>query len=326
VAVKTSQGVPDLTSAASDDERGTFARGLNPAVSSDTPFSFMAANVFFVKGLVTHWGFDNLDLDWEASITGNFGVAYVLRLRDGFDLAPVLAHFDERGFTTSVVEGVTVRSHGISNEEWLYRTDLAFMNVALMPDGQTLVLSGKPETIELVLTQRGQLTPSEGLPAVLDAVAALDHPSGAWLSFELDRLCDAVALAHPQALEAVQQLITDAGPLHAYTLLAVGYRADLDPVGRIVFGYVDPADATADLEGRRSLASDGVSLELAAPIKDRYFTLEDATVEQGSLILQVGPPTVPDLPPGAPAPTLPRFLLMMAIRHDMIFAACDMSL
>jgi hypothetical protein len=326
VALKASQGLSDLTSAATDDERGTFLRSLSVVNSADTPFSMMAANVFFAKGLLTHWGFDNLDLDWEASISGSFGVASVLRLRDDFDLAPVVSRFDERDFTTSTVEGVTVRSHELANEEWVLQADLSFLNVALMPDGRTLVLSPRPDPIEQILAHRGELTGSGGPPVVLDAAAALDHPSGAWLSFELDRLCNAEARARPDALESVQQLLADAGPLHPYTLVAVGYRADLDPAGRIVFGYVDPADATADLDGRRTLATDGPSLELAVPIADRFFSVADATVDGGSLILRVGPPAVADLPSGVRAPTVPRLLLNMAIRADMIFAACDPSL
>jgi len=323
VSVKASLGVPELTSAAPDDERETFARSLSAVGASDTPFTFIDQRGFVFKTLLTTWGFDNLDLDWEASIHDSSGIAYALRLRDGFDLAPVLARLDERGFATSVIEGVTVRTHEMANEDWVFAGDFAFLNVALMPDGRTLVVSRLPEALELVLARRGQLLGPDAPPVVLDAVAALEHPSGAFLGFVLDALCDP---AGPNAQPIVQELLADVGPLHAYTLVAVGYRADLDPAGRIVFGYVDPADATADVDGRRRLATEGLSLQFGEPIRNRLFSVVDAIVEEGSLILRVGPPVIESPQPGVAPPTVPSFLLRMTSRYDMIFAACDFSL
>jgi hypothetical protein len=279
-----------------------------------------------VEGLLTSWGFDNLDLDWEASVTSSLGIAYVLRLRDGFDVAPLLGKLDERGFGTEVTNGVTVRSHVMSNDDWVL-TDLAFLNVALMPDGRTLVMSSQPDALKQSLAERGRLAGPEGPPVIRDAVAALDHPSGAWLDFSLDRLCDPISHARSDATRtAAEELLGEVGPLHPYTLVALGYRPDLEPTGRIVFGYVDPADAGADLEGRRRLAAEGLSVETGAPIENRLFSLVDANVEGGSLVLRVGPPIIDDPTPRAGAISLPRFLLGMAFRYDMLFAACDISL
>jgi hypothetical protein len=101
-------------------------------------------------------------------------------------------------------------------------------------------------------------------------------------------------------------------PLHPWTALGIAYaRPDWQPAGRIAMGFLDPAHAEADLEPRSTMARDGISLAAARPYAEAVFTLDDARVEDTTLILDV-----------SPAGDMPRRLFQMVQARDMTFAGC----
>jgi hypothetical protein len=327
--MKAAYGASSLTSAAPHEERLAFLAATVPGSATDAPYACFACRSSRADGLKTHWGFDNFDLAWEAEIQQLRSVVHVLRFMDGVDLAPLLARFDERGFSTEVRDGVTIRLHAQEQAEWWIQTDPSILNAAFLPDGRTLLLGRSEEALASALSQDAPLPAMRSAPAFRETIAALEKPTSAFLALDLNKLCNPFLHVRSDELQAtVETLLEQAGPLHPYTLMAVGNRGSLTPTGRIVFGYVDSADAQADLAGRRLLAEEGVGtlFSIGHRLSEAYFTVVDARVSGGTLILQVGPPvpTVP-LPSGVTSLGTALFLLHL-FTPDAMFAACDISL
>jgi hypothetical protein len=100
--------------------------------------------------------------------------------------------------------------------------------------------------------------------------------------------------------------------LHPYAALGIGYgRPGWSPIGRISFGYLDPATATADLPGRLALATTGISQRVRQSYADALFQVARSHVDGANLTLEV-----------APVKDLPRRLFDMAFARDMTFAGC----
>jgi hypothetical protein len=325
-AIKAAAGGEDLTGASSKDDRLAFMLPLGTRLDVlDPPLAFIGASGYLQEGLLTYWSFDTPDLAWEAELNMARGRVNVLRFRDDFDLAAVAAHFDERDYSTETLAGATLRSNPMSTrEEWLLRTDIGFANVAFLPDGHTLVLSADRAQIAAVLSTDAPLPALRSAAVLRDAVAALEQPTAAYLSFDLDRTCQPRPPAAQQA--AVDALLTQAGLLHPYTLLAIGNRGALSPPGRLVFGYTDATDAVADLAGRELLARDGITLRQGLPLGAAIFTYVDGAVNGGTLTLRVDAPqlTTP-LPSGSGVPALGPFLFRSLFASELLFAACDMG-
>ncbi|MCY7418941.1 MAG: hypothetical protein LH650_10680, partial [Chloroflexi bacterium] len=171
--IKTSHGAQDVTGASPFEDK--------VAVGMSTTQDEAAASGFGFAHLRDHydtWAFDAMDLDWEATIQGDSSPMFVLQFRDGFDLAPVAALFDDRGFTTTQIRGGLLRTHAMSLDDWLRATEFAILNTAFLDDGRTLVLSGDEAQVRDLAANHG------GYPAVpaLDATAAvLDGASAAIL-------------------------------------------------------------------------------------------------------------------------------------------------
>ena len=108
------------------------------------------------------WGWDSLDLDWEATITTGGPAVHVLRFRDDFDLGPVTARFDERGFSREVIEGRAIlRSHELDpSAGWLGTTELAILHTAFLRDGRTLVLSSDDDAVRAYVSARATAIPA----------------------------------------------------------------------------------------------------------------------------------------------------------------------
>jgi hypothetical protein len=77
-------------------------------------------------------------------------------------------------------------------------------------------------------------------------------------------------------------------------------------------GYADEGDALADLDGRRLLAAEGISVEFEGrPYSETLFSLVEARVEERAIVLDV-----------SPTDDVPEKLVGMVFRRDMLFAAC----
>lgn len=284
------------------------------AVVMSTNADESAASGYGVARLRDHfdmWGWDTLDLDWEATIGAAGPPLSVLRFRDGFDLAPVAALFDERGFTSESVPGSVIRSHEMDvASDWLRTTEFGILNTAFLDDGRTLVLSSELDQVRDVATNHGSFPTLPGLDAtaakLAGASAGLLLPDyGACIGFTPLPVGIGDPFASPDLSFPTQGL-------HPYAALGVGYaRPDWDPTGRIVFSYLDGATAAADLAGRRKLAETGLSQRVGQPIADALFTVTDAHVDGTTLTLDV-----------APVEDRPRRLLDMVFARDMVFAGC----
>jgi hypothetical protein len=305
--IRASQGAQGLTGASSLDDKLGFLMSTNRDEA--------AASGFGLSKLRRHrdvWGFDSLDLEWEATYSLDGPPLFVLRFRDGFDLAPVAARFDEYGFSTDTVDGAVIRSHEMDvRADWFNTSEFGIFNTAFLDDGRTLVLSSGLDGVTgaIAAGQQGRLLP-KGVTSVLDA---LDGASSAWLSID-PGTCQAftpppIGLGDPTG--SIQPLPSGES-LHPYTALGVAYaRPGWDPVGRIALGFPDAAWAEADADARAEEARTGTSIRTRAPYSEAVFTLEDLEVDDGALVLDV-----------APNANLPRRLFDMVMARDMTFAGC----
>ncbi len=304
--IRASQGAEDVTGASPMDDKVRVAMSTNKDEAGGSGFG-----IAHLRNQYDTWGWDSLDLDWEATVQGDGPPLFVLRFRDGADLAPIAARFDERGFSTTAVPGATIRSHEmVLNEDWLTAGEFAVLNTAFLDDGRTLVLSLDLEQVQDVATNHG------GYPSLheLDATAAaLDGASAAFLSTGLGTCLGftppPIDIGDP--LASPDMSLPTAG-LHPYAVMGVGYgRPDWDPVGRIVFGYQDATAAQADLAGRVELARTGVSQLTGQPYADSLFRVEESQVDGANLTLEV-----------SPVDDRPRRLFDMVYSRDMTFAGC----
>ncbi len=304
--IKASVGAQDVTGASPFEDKATV--GMSTARGEALASGFGVAHL---RDHFATWAFDAMDLDWEATIQGDGPPLFVLRFREGFDLAPVAALFDQRGFTTSVVPGGTIRTHDMAlNEDWLRNTEFAIIDTAFLDDGRTLVLSGDLDQVRDVVTRHGTYPDDPALDATARALdgasAALLLPGlGTCTGFQPLPFDIGEPLASPAASLATSTL-------HPYAALGVGYgRPDWSPIGRFVFDYLDPVTAAADQPVRESLARSGDSLVARQPIADAMFTVAGSHLDGSAVTLDV-----------APTGDAPSKLFGMVYARDMVFAAC----
>jgi hypothetical protein len=306
--IRRSQGALDLTGESPLDDKAAFLM----ATARDEA----AASGFALARFRDHravWGFDTLDLDWEATYTVDGPPVFVLRFRDGFDLAPVAALFDERGFTSDPVDGAVVRSHDMDpTADWLLTTEFAILNTAFLDDGRTLVLSSGRDALTEVLAARYRRGAHEPA-AVIETLDAIDGASAALVLLGLGTC---LGFTPPPfelgAPDPSLRPLRTGEPLHPYAALGVAYaRPGWDPVGRIVMGFPDPTWAGADAEARAEMARSGTSLRTLEPYSESVLALHQAEVRERALVLHV-----------APADDIPRRLFQMVWARDMAFAGC----
>ena len=309
--IKESLGASDVTSESPDDiRRQVLVDGL--VASDERPVSDLEYVVggYGLQSALVHaenWGFDVLDYEWDATISRDGPPISIVNLRDDLDLSPVIAHFEERDYASEDVGGVTLWTHELDpSADWL-AGELAILNVGILEDGHTLVMSSSDEAVrDFLAAERAAASES-----VLAAAGALNGPSAAHLIIGADQICDFVDPVLSGGDEEIQQLLDSAGPLSTWDALAIGYSKELDPIGRIAFGYTDPAAATADLGGRRLLAEEGPSLVRPEPLTDVQFTVDDASATSGVLQLEV-----------TPHEGWARNMLQAVLQRDLAYATC----
>ena len=73
-------------------------------------------------------------------------------MRDDFDLAPVLARFDERGFGQQILDATTIYTHEIAlAEDWFTIGELSIANTAVIAEAKILVLSSSLDGVQTVI-------------------------------------------------------------------------------------------------------------------------------------------------------------------------------
>jgi hypothetical protein len=100
--------------------------------------------------------------------------------------------------------------------------------------------------------------------------------------------------------------------LKKYQALSLGYRYDANQLSAFIgFSYADAATAQADLEGRRKVMAEGISLVWRKPYRTSLFIVVEANVIDNVLLIKVDPLN-----------SLPRRLFTAVDSRDLGFAAC----
>ena len=319
--LKRVAGVPNLTSADSLDDRLAFMKPLaigEQAVTSG----------FGLRYFMTHaetWGWDSTDLVWETYLTLDGPPTWVLRFRDDFDFAPVLARLDEREYTTSIHEGVTVYSHELDlTEDWIRSSEFSVMNIAYMEAENSFILASAPEAVTGVLDLIALGATMVNQPAMRSVAAAMGEVGAAILAPDGCAMLDIAVLLgdSSNAIELLMREIEEAGITHAYNVFGFGYQvATLDnetlPVGVFVHHYDDAAHAEADLEPRRLVAATGESLARRVTYAELFEVMDASVVTDANGA--GGANVVLRFHALAHAPQL---FVNMIYQRDLLFSAC----
>ena len=325
--IKAYEGVPGLSSESSMDERTAFiVTAFVGNAAKQVPPRQAAASKYGLNRFQTHeeiWSWDSTDLVWEATIeVGSAPPAYVLQFPQDFDFAPLLALFDERGFSQNEYQEVTIYSHEMDlGAEWMRKSEFGILNTAVLEGEKRLALSAAIEGVRAILdVQKGGAKALIEDPAVEATAERLDQVASAFISSGVDAC---VSSGDPlqalmgeelsdEQLARLKALLKEDLGVHLYTGLGIGYRYEENrPVGLIVMHYTNADAAQADLEPRRQLAQEGISLVVGQAYSEVLFTLDEATVKKNDLTLQV-----------RPVNDTPQRLFIMISQRDMLFARC----
>ena len=309
--LKRYKGAGGLTSESSAQDRLRFMLSLDTDQAEASAYG-----INYFVGHATAWGWDSTDLLWEINFETASGIpTYVLRFRDDFDFAAVVAHFVKRGFGRTEYHGLPVYSHNLDfNASWATSTDLSIFNTAVLATKRSLVLSASAQTVRSVLdVVRGAAPALAGdrwTPATisrLGTMAAAMILTGAGVCS--GALSSATLLAQGYEHLATGTLLKE---LHPYVELGIGYRDEGSrPVGLLVMHYLNAGEATADLAPRRSLAQNGFSSMARRPYQDVVFSVASAAVAGSDLVMRL-----------RPVGNKPQHLFQMVDNRDMLFAAC----
>ena len=272
------------------------------------------ASAFALPHFLGHreaWGWDSLDLAWEATVQGDGPPVFILALRPDADLDGILAHFKAREFAVDERLGAVLFSRPLSlADDWVTTTELAIHNTAILVEARLMVLSSSREAVDRALDALAGTPPAGGSPAAgtrasafVAAVGALGAGDAAVVELRPD-MCPTFAPRGDPDLGPV------AARLHAWTALASGWRGGSSgATARLVFAYAEPGLATADLADRARLAREGsVGGRL---LSETVFRLDDARAEGSLVVLDV-----------SPAGGRPQGILSAFLRRDLVFAAC----
>jgi hypothetical protein len=309
--LKQYKGASGLTSTSSAQDRLRFILSLTKDQAEASAYG-----INYFVGHAAAWGWDSTDLLWETNFqTASGSPTYVLRFRDDFDFAPVVAHFIKHGFTGNDYHAVPIYSHKVDfNAGWTTSTDLAILNTAVLATKRTLVLSASAASVRSVLdVVRGvapALTGDRSTPATISRLgtmaAAMILPGAGACSADLS---STTLLAKGDKHSVTGTLLKE---LHPYAELGIGYRDEGGrPVGLVVMHFLNAGEAKADLVPRRSLAQNGISTMTHRPYRDVLFTVASAAVAGSDLVMQL-----------RPVGNQPQHLFQMVDARDMLFAAC----
>lgn len=308
---------------ATDEERLDFMREAFPVALVGSS----AISQRF-QGHREAWGFDSTDLDWEAGffVAGDRSPSVrftIVRFAEGFDLAPVIARFDERDFEREPYGGAVIYTRGMGGAgSWVTATDVGILNTAVLADGRTLVLASSSDDSFAEERLRARIDSIAGGPPRQDEVTAdfvrsMDGRNSVVVRIAPDLCREYTPEPGPyrdeEAVATARALADQAGPLADYAGFALAMRAVPEATMRFAFVYLDAADAEADLEGRRLLVEDGVSLQTGRRFDESVFTVTGAAATGHVLAIDLAP--VGDAPPAAA-------VLRHVTGRDLIFAGC----
>ncbi len=317
-AIKTDIGMASLTSDAPLDQRAELIRRTSQDHASGSSFAVRLLSVH-----ADTWGFDTTDLAWEIQISAaSIPPTYLLKLRDDFDLARLTRRFRERGFTQTASYGATLFSRPMDfDQPWAAASELAIHSTAVLEEESLLILSTSPEVVHgLLATGAGEFIGLDDDPAVTEAVRQLDDPFAAYLfvgpstclGFTPNPLLDLLGRPAETDIDELKAWFASGDPLLPYSALAVGYRIESEATtGVIALVFPCAESANHDFDARVQLAQSAASSVYEAPIAEAYFTVDDARLEERTIVLDVDP-----------ANNQPSRLFRMLLYRDAAFAAC----
>ncbi|CAN5416560.1 hypothetical protein BH10CHL1_BH10CHL1_20800 [soil metagenome] len=318
--IKQYKGMATLNSQSPIDQQTEFLMALSKDQAAPNVYGSRA----FLRFADT-WSWNSTDLNWEVAVDSARATVHILKFRDDFDFAPVLAHFNQRGFQQQTIDGATVYTHTPAlSEDWFTIGELSIANTAVISEEKIIVLSSEMASVKAVLDiyhhKAAALHNNADLRATVaglgDIAAAIITPgidTCRGLSFEAisEQLRQTEQITDTQILKLKEQLVGDA-QFHIYNGFAIGYQySDGKPIGRLVMHYPKAADAQADLEPRRNGAATGLSLVNNTPYTETLFTMDSATVNGNNLLFQL-----------RPYEDQPSRLFQMFFSRDMAFAGC----
>ncbi len=323
--IKAYEGTSNLTSQSPWSERRELFLALRQ-------YNLVAYAVGTTQQHAPAWGWDFTDLEWEAMISldeyllpgatrAGSKSAYVLKLRDGMDLAPIVAHFTEYGFTAQSYNGVDIYSNKPDRTAaWFNMANPAVLNTAILPDQNVLILSEHLPVVQTIVdTLSGKEPNLANANDLGPTLAALDDPATAfiaggipckdWNPLLWKGAINPLRDLSTEQKDELKQLLGDSSSLHAYGSFGMGYRAENSvPTNTLVLQYSSSSDAEADLATRQRIITEGFGRT-----GDPYFmdvALSSATREDTALIFVLGSPGGSDGMSG------------LFMRNDMLFAAC----
>ncbi len=322
--LKQVAGVPNLTSADSIEERLTFMSSL---AMDEQALASSFGNRYFSIHAET-WGWDSTDLLWEANLTLEGPPVYLLRFRDDFDFAPVLARLDERNYSTTEHGGTTLYSHEMDlGVNWLRTTELSILNIAVFEEEKLFALASAPDSVTVVLDAIAEGATLARLPAMRSVAAALGDASAAILTPLGCQPFDVASVLLRGSTEEIEETIEEMrqyGISGIYTVFGLGYRVETyedeseeesKGVGTFVHHYPLAEQAEADLVPRRLVAETGTSLTTGIPFAELFKVIDaevvDVSTGGANLILSLRTLNRP-----------PQLFFNMFYQRDLLFSAC----
>ena len=306
--IKASQGAQDVTGASPIEDK--------LPVAFSTAKGEAAASGFGLAHLRNHydtWGWDSLDLDWEANISGDGAPVWVLRFRDGFDLGPVAARFDERGFSTTTVPGATIRSHAMDvSADWLRRDRVRHPQHRLprrRPD---------PGPVELTSTRSrmwrpttAAFPPSSGCRRRRASSTAPPQRCSCrdWPRAPASCRCPSTSAIHSPALTCRSR---QPGCTRTLSWASAMGAPTGTPSAASASATSMPPPPRPTWPGVRRWPALATSVRAREPYADAVFQVVDGRVDGAILTLDV-----------SPVAGQPRRLFDMVYARDMVFAAAD---
>lgn len=310
--IKTYEGVPSLSGQDSLEKRLKLYKSMLDRQAAASAHGLDVASYDLTK----LWGWDSVDLRWEAFLVQDSPPVYVLALRKNFDKMSLEKLLKERNYQKIRFKAYDLYSRKLDfKADWVLG-ELTLFNLAILQN-KILVLSSSLESIQKVLSTYKQNQNTSIYQRVLEPlgeVAAAILSPGA--------LCSDLSFANmveywlnqgvsEDVIEAMKEQM-ESSSLHPYLSFALGYRYENNrPLGMVVIDYGDELLAQVDLEKRRLAASEGMSLLANLPYQDIAFELEEARVEDTAVVLEM-----------RPFNDQPRRLFELLYTRDMSFAAC----
>lgn len=286
---RTFAGAEDLDAArASSDELSEFYKFLS---APDHPYGGSYGAYTWPEHR-RNWGWNELDLVWEANVSAPGATGSVVAFNPDFELTRLTSRLVKRKFRRSTYKGVAVYSHsdlsvlsvptGIEGVPDIPSTSIQMLNAGILEDESVAVFSYEKKDVRAMID------------VARDGPSVGDDDDYAGLA---DRYADAAALYLAPADCGLPSRVHPSVRRPAlgfkgkrYETLALVYRVEGEgeTTGSIAMHYADAEDAKEDLEKRERAAS-GFSLISPGVSYSELFSLQDASVDGNDLILEVEP-------------------------------------